>query len=230
MPVEIQSPSGQQAVNSFSDTLQTSDPNSGSAIGQKWIQGILSSSPVVEPVGGVSASIGNSSQDGAGAFLFNVIGSTTTFWNSYFLPIPTLVTVFGKTQFSQVTMVKAGSGVRAGPGVCVYYADSGGITCYGFNNFNNTSWQLIRWNAGTGTVLTSGTTGLANGDIYRLSADLSVGGQVGLTVLKNGISFTTFTDSSASRITIGSPGLVCTGGIGSGTDQDFRTFSCGIGT
>ncbi len=96
------------------------------------------------------------------------------------------------------------------------------LGCYGLTQFSQGT--LVQT-----TLATGATNSISDGDIFRLSADLSVNGQVTLTAKRNGTTITTFVDTT-NRLLLGSPGLGCQATRGS-TDpkNDWRTFSCGIG-
>ena len=93
----------------------------------------------------------------------------------------------------------------------------------------NKNWYLLRFGRNDATLATGATSSISDGDIFRLSADLSVNGQVTLIAKQNGTTVTTFVDTT-NRLLLGSPGLGCQATRGS-TDpkNDWRTFSCGIG-
>src|SRR5712691_1434411 len=225
---------GAKIVTAFSDPLTTLDPQ-GSGIGSNWIQAVKTKTPITDPIASSNATIGVSSLDAINALLWSGIGSinTQTVWRSYALPVPPYLGCLGKIQFSQCTMVQtttAAGTLRGGLIVGCYGAHTG-FTGYHFNVLStDKSWQLAKFTNDTAVVMDSAVGPMANGDVFRLSLDLSVGGQATVAIKRNGTTLSSQVDAAAI-LNFGSPGLACTGqAIGGSTPKsDWRTFSCGIG-
>ena len=229
---------GAGVVTSYSDPLTVADPlnsNGGKLDGTKWWFGcavpVTNNTPLDTPTYSIAAS----SKDSQNALLWGLAGATNPQEQAkaYLLPIATYLSCYGLTQFSQCTLVQvvnANGIITAGVTVMCVPAN-GQYFAYIFCVYSvDHSWFLIRYGLTPATLQTGAANSTSDGDILRLSADISVPGQVTLTVKKNGNVLTTYVDNSGSRLLIGSPGLGALPTQGSSTPKsDWRTFSCGIG-
>ena len=227
-------------VTSFSDTLQVSDPNnpdSGSLDGSKWIFATDRPANNSSPLNVAGYIISVSSKDSINCLQWQLIGAANPAVSAYavILPIITYQGLYGLTQFAQCINIQTvnanGEGVY---GVCVLAnpITRSGLSAYFLGVYTtNHNWFLNRLSAGTDVILANGSTNsIVDGDILRLSADMSVVGQVTLTAKKNGSILTTFVDTT-NRLTLGSPGLCAkqTTQGASAPKSEWRTFSCGAG-
>ena len=229
---------GSSVITSFSDSLQTQDannPNTGKLDGSKWFFGCAYPNSSNTPLNTPSYSIGLSTKDNANALLWSnpSAQNPAVLSRAWLIPITCYLGCYGLTQFSQGTLVQttlangesiAGVSVMNCPANGLYWA-------YLFGAYTtNKNWYLLRFGRNDATLATGATNSISDGDIFRLSADLSINGQVTLTVKRNGSVLTTYVDNTSNRLLIGSPGLGALPTQGSTTPKsDWRTFSCGIG-
>jgi hypothetical protein len=221
---------------SFQDPLNVIDPNSSTGLGKDWFQGVKVNLPNTGAgVNMAVATIGVTNFDGANGLVWAYAGQTgaAESYRTQLIPIKEGLYsgLYGKTQYAQITFLQA-TGTSWSPTVacCMYPSDEGWTEYHvRFNQGVATTWILQRYVASSGVNLASGTDTLNGNDVMRLSADLSVSGQVTLTFKKNGTVLATYVDTAAARIVIGVPGLSC-GLPGSTGNAEMRTFSCGLGT
>jgi hypothetical protein len=157
-------------------------------------------------------------------------------WITWMSPIPTMFSLRNnKTQFSQCTFDSAVASAVSGITVCMR-ADLGAGYLLETENIAGGATKLYAAAAGGGTpwvisfalLGTAKVTPLANGDIIRLSANLSVPGQVTLTCKVNGATTLTVVDAVANYH-IGFPGMMSIGQFTDPGNHFWRDYSCGIG-
>src|SRR5207244_5580448 len=212
--------SGAGLITSFSADLKTTDsqnPNVLNLPGKDWIFAVCSTKTTQNPICLPGYLIGTSSIDGQNCLAWQPRGPSNPQQNlpGYLIPVITFQSLYGQSQFSQATMVQVASTgssrLSCGLGVMLVPANDGDLLGYEFYNDTDatTSWWLDRREVNSVHLAIGGAGSISNGDIFSLSADLSVGGEVTLKVLRNRNLLTQYTDNSASRIVIGSPELIC---------------------
>lgn len=226
--------SGSGGAQSFSDPLTAADAN-GFLDGTKWIFAITPPAPTSNSINAPTYSIGVSSKDAVKALQWSYVGvaNPAVDCRGFLIPVTTYSTLWGKIQFVQLTnvqtvsnngLLRAGGAVLANPAIA-------GYTAYVFMVESDAhAWKLIRSSIDVPATLASGGA-TADGDIFRVSGDPSVPGQVTITVQKNGVVLTQYVDTNAARLTVGSPMATCwlnTRGV-SDPKSEWRNFSCGAG-
>jgi hypothetical protein len=225
---------GTQNLTSFADSFA----RASAPLGQNWCEGNIGRGPIVTPLGWSLYDIG-ASVDATQSMQITYQGTAspnTTIPGFAFNPM--LVTgVWGKSQFAQITFRDQNSTNDSQIGPVVMFRPSEAFVGY-FLRFRLfvVDVDLARFapNAGNSpgttfsvTTLVSNINGntINQGDVIRLSADTSVGGQVTITVHINGVLSTTFVDNIAPL----SGGIPCMGSLlGSGSSH-WNNWSCGVG-
>lgn len=217
---------GDTIATSFSDTFL----RAGGDLGPNWLQFSCPYTPIATPpnffqiiVSGTADSV--SMQPGGGV--------NNAAWAPPVFAIPRAViqSLYGKTQFAQMTFLSQTNTARGGPGVMMDGNGEPQFTCYQIGLSAASHLQLFRNNGATSTTTLQADLGLvvAN-DIVRLSADLSVAGQVTLRTSKNGVVIDTTVDNAAGRLTTGCPGMqLATASTNPTGIAKWTTFSCGLG-
>jgi len=221
----------------FSDTFN----RASGELGTQWLSGNTLFTPSATPAQGQQYKIGASVLDGLQCLICGSInGAANPNWvlPGFAIPIPAYMGVINRNQFVQATLVTAtGAGVERA---------NAGIGCLMAFNTNTTDFsgyylealpqinvlQVGRQIGGTflfGAPFGTVGGGVVNGDVLRMSADIQAG-QVVLTVRKNGTVMATFTDNTASRLTVGVPGVITRGSAGVNPGRtEFRNWSGGVG-
>jgi hypothetical protein len=242
MPVDIQTvPTGTQPITFFSDTLQTVDPNSATGLGSNWNFAVKTFSPYNSGDHVIAIpSIGASSFDGANALIWSskLFGAAAQ-WRSAVWPNKDGLyqRLFGNTQFVQVNPIKISGNWNPSIACCYYSAEPNGLTGYHLDMNGaggggaNVSWRIRRSVADSYTTLVSSGVNVNVNQLWRFSANLNTSAQVVLTFTAGGTAVTSFTDTGASIITIGSPSIcvLVPDNLGTGA-LELRSFSCGLGT
>jgi Putative Ig domain len=134
--------------------------------------------------------------------------------------------------FAQITWISSVAGAQsnsAGLALCV----SLDARAYYLISNNELSNFISVFRVGNGAVTLLGSSGagtnLAAGDVFRAWAVLTNAAQVDINFSVNAGAPVTITDANAARLYVGSPGIGCRS-MGNGSNQQFRTFSCGLGT
>jgi hypothetical protein len=240
--MRFESPGGGNDILQFSDPLNVVDPNSATALGINWVQALKrNGQAAVDPLGETYAQIVNTNFDGAKGLVFSTYAANPVVTWARTLCFPVKGNIFqnlsGKSQFSQVTLLQITGNYKnaVGPCVCLYPSESIGVTGYVSDFATNTdgvalAWRLRRAIADSYTAsLISGADIINSNDVIRLSADYSTAGQVTLTLKRNAVVLGTYVDNSASRLTVGGPGLWAALGDTNPGKAELRTFSCGGG-
>jgi hypothetical protein len=222
--------------SSMSDPLNIADSNGG--IGYKWIQGSKPpTGSTVFPLDVVVSTITTSSKPGDTdlCLAWAIRGNTNpqTDWRGFALPLNIYTICLGQTQYVQCTLVYttgvSGQGtIQAGIAV-QFYGATQKVNGYVFNvSSDNHNWLLQRFNDDVALTLTSGGP-ISDGDIFRMNSQVS-SSQVIVTVTRNATLLTSYTDTSGSKLSYGSPSLWAYGTKGNGSPHsEWRTFSAGIG-
>ena len=232
MPVEIVTTSqgigGGLGPTSFSDPLNVADPiDASGAMGSNWITKLCNpanTSALTWATPNVSAvnklTLATTSQ-----------AAPLTAQRTVLIPIPILRSNYGKTQFVQATVVTLAGGVNdvTGIGVLGYHSDIN-LTGYTWGIRGDGSWTMYRFNAETPTSLASGAAGaIVNGNVVRMSGDVSVANQVTIILSIAGTVVSTTVDNAAAIVTVGTQFIHCVVAQAAG-NTTWSTFSCGLGT
>jgi hypothetical protein len=219
----------------FSDTFV----RAGSIMGPNWAQGGIINTPV--GICSFPTYVIGTAPDLTNAMGINSVspaGPTQDVWG-FNIPIPCYAGIFGQSQFAQcLYLTNQGSVANTTFGLAVMTRMDTIINSYQLS-FNSTvagSYQVLKSSPnGTnapGSNLAQTTLSLINagavpatGTILRISADLSVGGQITIRVSHNGVNQLTVVDNTP--LIGGSPGFYCQS-ASTGTVW-IRNFSCGVG-
>jgi len=224
-------------TTSFIDSLTTIDINNSNGLGSNWIQGTVAPNSANNNVNGAAAKIAVATKDGLNCLAWQGFGISNPLevTRAYAIPIPTYFDVRGQSQYVKCTNIKLAIGSDSSEltsGLMVqFYGSTNTFNGYMFQLFptSGRGWRLYRANNTIFTLLNSGTEGV-DGDIWKLSSDLSNSSQVTLIVSRNGSTLVTYIDTSSSRLNYGSPSLYCQfDNNGAIAYSEWRTFSCGIG-
>jgi len=239
--MRFDSPGGPGFLTSFSDSLQTPDPNVGTTNPDthNWLFFACAHAiPIVDPVGIPTPKINASSYDGANALSWLAVasGAVSTWAPGVLLPIKNglWTGVYGKSQFVQLTFLKLNGNYNTNGNIVVCLTpDNSGLVNTRFYRLGITGTGQANWNirktSGSDTSLLTGTDTIAAADVLRFSADLSVAGQVTLTFKQNGVVRGTYVDNTNPIIT-GMPAIVVVvGDTNAANVWESRTFSCGTG-
>ena len=221
---------GSPLVNTFSDTFN----RSGADLGPTWLSFSCPYTPIASPPNYFQATIPGSNDRvtfGPGGGVNNAAWAPPVF----LIPRVVVSTLYGVTQFAQMTWLNLVNTSRCGPCLMAdgfgdnrfqLYAISiepGGTNRISLKRFNGVlTSATLSVDAGNGS--------LSSGDVVRISADLSVGGQVTLRTSVNGVVKTTIVDNSGSLLNTGCPGMQCNSATTNPTGTaDWDSFSCGPG-
>lgn len=156
-----------------------------------------------------------------------------------FMPVPTMASLSGRNQFSQVQFISSNSlvGTRSlyiGPSVLNGWTDNVGYRMYCLGCFVDDTQSrliLVRWDGAMTTLLNLGVASVAVNDTIRLEARL-VAGQVDFNVLRNGVSTGTVSDAGATQSRFGSPGMhrmqYVTAAVPGTSTVVFDNYACGL--
>ena len=225
-------------TTSFSDALTTIDPNNTTGLGANWMQGSKLDSVETGNVNGTTARIKVATKDAINALCWEAFPAssplTLSLFRAYAFPIPLYVDVRGQTQFAQCTNVKMSLGadtsnLTSGPMV-QFVASARKFNAYVLLTQFSRNWFLIRYNDSAVTLLASATAG-ADGDIWKINADVSNPAQVVVKAFRNGSQIASITDSTGSRLSRGIPGMYgeFDTAISPTATAEWRTFSAGTG-
>lgn len=221
---------GAPLLAGFSDTFV----RASGALGTQWVQASHSvTNP--PPTEWQDANIGASLTDGSQCLRWLPVGAgnPTCVLSGFAFPLPNYQAIRNRNAFVQCTLVGAAGAAleRYNSGIAVQIrGDENTAYCLEALPQINVL-QLLRINQSTITLISGVGGGVANGDILRLSFTVSAG-QVDFIVKKNGVTVGTFTDNSASRLTVGTTGFWVRGGGGgvpTNGYSEWRNFSTGLG-
>jgi hypothetical protein len=225
---------GTPSLTSFADSFA----RASAPLGQNWCEGNIGRTPIVTPLGWSTYDIG-ASVDATQSMQITAAGSAgpnTPIPGFAFNPM--LVTgVWGKSQFAQITFRDQNSTNDCQVGPMVMFRPSEAFVGY-FLRFrifvvdidlarfspNGGNTPGVSFNASTLVSNINGNA-ISQGDVIRLSADLSVGGQVTLTIHINGVLKNTFIDNAAPL----SGGIPCMGSLLASGSSHWNNWSCGVG-
>jgi hypothetical protein len=225
---------GSQNLTSFADSFA----RASAPLGQNWCEGNIGRGPVVAPLGWSLYDIG-ASVDATQSMQITYQGTaspTTPIPGFAFNPM--LVTgVWGKSQFAQITFRDQNSTNDCQVGPMVMFRPSEAFVGYflAFRIFavainlerfapNGGNSPGTSFNA---SIIQGNVNGNAinQGDVIRLSADTSVGGQVTLTIHVNGVLINTVVDNVAPL----SGGIPAMGSLLASGSSHWNNWSCGVG-
>lgn len=227
------------APNQFSDTFN----RASGGLGKNWIQTMGPFTPIINPVGCGTWSIGACSDASQGCIL-SYVGSVNPgmWWSSGLICAPLYMSCWGLSQFSEWKLITLTDGgllnVIGGPSVLNLNtgqlsvgSQANGHSCYSFQTASDGSAALRRGNAGAFTTLASvAAATISAGDVLRLEAVVVAGVSTVLTAKKNGSTIMSFSDIPATMLVGGSPGhyaLQIDGTAAEVMVYQFRNFNGG---
>lgn len=218
-------------ITSFSDTFN----RTSGKLGRNWgVNDAYIATPPNANYSLVEIRIGASSFDAGQCLIGNFQGTGTVIqYGGGLVALPIYLNLYdnggiGDTQFSQGTFLSTTAGPGSGVSCC-HLADQ--ETYYAIQAIS-ASVSLIRMNNGAATVLGTVKAGAPVGnEVYKLAIQRHGGGNVDFQCYINPPSAATLTgtDSSASRLLVGSPGMISRASQAASVTE-WRNFVGGVGT